>query len=71
MMHGENVPIIHHEHHNLGETKQQFGKFRNGVVLVVHSRKVNHIQTIHFPVQIVENRNSGALSVSSPVFNLR
>lgn len=55
------LPVIHNEHYDLSNDEEQLCQLGYGLISVVHSWEVNHIQTIYNTIHTVEEWHSGAL----------
>ena len=61
--HSGYVPIIDDKHHQLGEGAEKVDQVRNAVILVINTRKVDHIEIFN-SFDAIEKRYCGTLLFS-------
>ena len=62
--------VVHNEDDNLCQEQQQLCQVWDGVVSVIHSWEVHHIQPIHPLLQVVHEGNCGPLGLCSASWDL-
>ena len=64
------IPVVHNKEYDLSDSNEEVCQVSNSIVLIVHSREVHHIQSLHTPVQVVQEWHCGATLLSGTNWNL-
>ncbi len=64
------LPVVNHKDDNLCNGEEEVCEVRNAVVLIVHPRKVHHIQSLHMLIQVVHEWHCGTLGLRGSHCNL-
>ena len=64
------LPVVYNKDDNLGQCQQEVSKVRNGLIHVIYSREVYHIQSLNNLIKAVHERHSGAFGLLGAIGNL-